>query len=327
MAHDQTFKTLLRGYFYDFLTLFFPEVARRIDPEDITFMDATDFTNQPEGDLRIADLAARVRSLEGLREVVIVHTEVESEPGAAFGYRMWEYNALLALREKQPVISIALFPFVAGNGIELARYTETILGQDYIKLEYWRIPLRGLRAEDYLEAEPLLGAVLASLMRPEAGSKVDLKVAIFARFRQGEMAPGTRALFFNFVQSYLRLSDEEYAEFGRRLAPEGDVTMETLEQTWLDEQIERGIAEHAPWADKLVERGIERGIEQGIERGMAQGMLQAKRETVLRLIRVRFSDVPAGLAERLAHLDEPDLDRLIDRVVVVATRDELLAGL
>ncbi|HVA90313.1 MAG TPA: hypothetical protein VNL71_10780 [Chloroflexota bacterium] len=343
MGHDQYFKELLKGYFHQFLSLFLPEIARRIDPESIEFLDTTDFTDHPEGEQRIADLMAKVRALDGSPETVIVHTEIESEPEGEFGYRMWEYNALATLRLGPPVISIALLPFIVGQGIELARYTETVLGRVYTRLEYWRIPLRGMDAGYYLAADVPMGMPLAALMRPDQGSSVDLKVAIYTRLWREDLAPGTRAMFFNFVQTYLRLTDDEYAEFLRRTAPEGDVTMETLERTWLDEQIERGIEEHAPWADKLVERGIAQGvaqgmaqgmaqgvaqgIAQGVAQGMAQGALQAKRGTLVRQIRARFSTTPADLEERLAHLDEQALDRLIDRVVIVATSDELLAGL
>jgi hypothetical protein len=64
------------------------------------------------------------------------------------------------------VITVALLPFMTGRGIELARYVETAFGQDYIKLEYWRIPLRRLKADNYLAADPSLAIALAALMRP-----------------------------------------------------------------------------------------------------------------------------------------------------------------
>jgi hypothetical protein len=201
----------------------------------------------------------------------------------------------------------------------LVRYTETVLGQDYIKLEYWRIPLRGLNAEEYLAAEPSLAIPMAALMRPTSGDSVDLKTAIFVRMHRENLPPGTRAVYLDFVETYLPLTPEKQAEFLRRTTPEGEITMETLEKTWFEEQIERGIAEHAPWADRLIRQGVEQGIQ--------QGALRAKRESLVRQARARFGETPAGLEERLAHLDEPALDRLLERVVTVATSEDLLAGL
>jgi len=118
------------------------------------------------------------------------------------------------------------------------------------------------------------------------------------------------------VQTYLELDEAEHAEFARRMAPEGDVTMETLEKTWLDREIEKGIAEHAPWTDRLVEQGIEQGIE--------QGTLQGKREAVRRVVRVRLGAESAELDARLAGLDGPALDELFDRAVVVPDLTTLL---
>lgn len=86
----------------------------------------------------------------------------------------------------------------------------------------------------------------------------------------------------------MELDAAEYAEFARRMTPEGDVTMETLEKTWLDREIEKGIAEHAPWADRLVEQAVE------------QGTLQSKREAVRRVVRVKLGVESAEFDARLA---------------------------
>ena len=331
MSHDQLFKDLLRGFFYEFLTLFLPEIAAGVDPESIEFMDVQDFTDRPEGGYRVADLVARVRYRDEPPRLVIVHTEVESEPDGRFPYRLWEYNALLTLRHGPPVVPIGLLPFAVGQGVELATYTEEAFGRTYRRMDYWRISLRGLPAAEYLEGGPALGAALAALMRPPPGGKVELKAAIFARLRRGDLAPGTRALFFKFVQTYLELDEAEHADFARRMAPEGDVTMETLEKTWLDREIERGVTGNAPWVDRMIERGIaehapwaDRLVEQGIEQGIEQGTLQGKREAVRRVVRVRFGMESAELDARLTGLDGPALDVLFDRAVVVPDLTTLL---
>ena len=201
MSHDQLFKDRLRGFFYDFLTLFLPEIAAGVDPESVEFLDVQDFTDRPEGGYRVADLVARVRYRDEPPRLVIVHTEVESEPDGRFPYRLWEYNALLTLRHGPPVVPIGLLPFAVGQGVELASYTEEAFGRKYRRLDYWRISLRGLPAAAYLDGGPALGAALAALMRPPPGGKVELKAAIFARLRRGDLALGTRALFFNLVQA------------------------------------------------------------------------------------------------------------------------------
>lgn len=49
MAHDQTFNDLLRAFFPEFMELFFPRVARRLDFREVTFLDKEVFTDVPEG--------------------------------------------------------------------------------------------------------------------------------------------------------------------------------------------------------------------------------------------------------------------------------------
>lgn len=311
MDHDQNFKRLVTKEFYDFLRLFLPAIARGIDPTSIDFILTTDFTGQIGGGHRVADIAARARLLDASEALIILHTEVESEPDANFPFRMWEYNALFTLEHRMPVISIALLPFTVGKGIELVRYTDTVLGQEYTRLEYWRVPLRGLDAGEYLAAELPLAIPLAALMRPAFGDDVSLKAAIFVRMHRENLPPGTLAVYLDFVQTYLPLTPDKQAEFLHRTTPEGDITMETLEKTWFEQQVEAGIEQHAPWADKLIQ----------------QGVLQAKRESLVRLARIRFGEAPADIEELLARLDEAALDRLLERVVTVGTRDEFLAGL
>lgn len=87
------------------------------------------------------------------------------------------------------------------------------------------------------------------------------------------------------------------------MTPEGDVTMETLEKTWLDREIEKGVTGHARWVDRMIEKGIaehapwaDRLVEQAVE----QGTLQSKREAVRRVVRVKLGVESAEFDARLA---------------------------
>ena len=327
VSHDQFFKELLRGFFPDFLRLFLPALAAALELEaGVEFLDTQDFTDRPAGDLRLADLVARMRTREG--RPALVHTEVEAEPGGEFGERVWEYNALLSMRHRLPAVSLAVLPFTVGEGVELVLHTAAGPDRAYARLEYWRVPLRGLAAHDYVAAGPALGAALAALMRPGPGGKVELKAAIFARLRRDDVSPGARSMLLNFVETYLPLDAEEQAAFAQRYTPEGDTTMEALERTWADQFIEQGL-----------ERGLERGLEQGrvqgikqgrvqgIEQGMERGALAARQETLRRQVRLRFGAAPAALEARLPALDAAGLDAALDRVVLSPTLDDFLSAL
>jgi len=312
MGHDQLFKDLLKAFFYDFLTLFLPAVAAGIDPDSITFLDPQTFTDLPQGYLRLADLVADIQASGGQFGMVLVHTEVQGELEAAFGYRMWEYNSLLRLRHRKPAISIALLPFLDAGEVRLVAYNETLFGQEYHLLDYWQVGLRGLSADDYLVATPILAPILASLMRPEGLGRVELKVAIAERLRASGLDDARLFLAVNFMETYLELDELEQIAYRARLQTEGTGTMEATKLTW---------------ADKILLQGIERGREEGIGRGREEGELMAKRAVAMRLARSRFGDLPADLETWLARADSDSLDVALDQLLRAESAAALLTAL
>ena len=109
MGQDQLFKTILKGLLQDFLELFFPEAAARLDFENLRFVDKEVFANVPEGEVRQADIVAQLETRDGEPELVLVHVEVQAEPKGDFPRRMFEYYALLRLQYGLPVFPIALY--------------------------------------------------------------------------------------------------------------------------------------------------------------------------------------------------------------------------
>lgn len=79
MAHDQLFKELLRAFFSEFLELFYPEVAARLDFTRVTFLDKEVFTDVPEGSRRELDLLAQVCTLDGEPKLILIHVEVQAQ--------------------------------------------------------------------------------------------------------------------------------------------------------------------------------------------------------------------------------------------------------
>ncbi len=115
MSHDQTFKDLLRAFFEEFLTLFYPDFANRLDFSQVKFLDKEAFTNIPEGKQRRSDLVVEVYTLEGVPEIVLVHIEVEYEWGSDFPERMFDYYTLLRWRYRLPIFPVAIY-LTSGRG-------------------------------------------------------------------------------------------------------------------------------------------------------------------------------------------------------------------
>jgi hypothetical protein len=91
-SHDQLFKDLLRAFFREFIELFLPDAAAQLDFSTVVFLDKEVFTDLPTGRQRTLDLVAQVQTLDGKRELVLIHVEVESrKKGKSFRQRMLRY--------------------------------------------------------------------------------------------------------------------------------------------------------------------------------------------------------------------------------------------
>ena len=62
MGHDQLFKRFFHEFLQDFLELFSPDVAARLDFTTLEFLDKELFTDFPDGSVREADVVARVET-------------------------------------------------------------------------------------------------------------------------------------------------------------------------------------------------------------------------------------------------------------------------
>ena len=109
MAHDQLWKELLSTFFREFMECFFPAVAARLDFSAVEVLDKELFTDVPEGLLRRPDFIARVQTLDGQSELVLIHIEVQKRRQKEFGARMSEYFMLLRLRFRLPVFPVVVY--------------------------------------------------------------------------------------------------------------------------------------------------------------------------------------------------------------------------
>ena len=72
----------------------------------------------------------------------------------------------------------------------------------------------------------------------------------------------------------------------------------------------------------------QRVMRLGAEKGRLEGKLEVTRSFLLRIGAKRFGPPPASVIARLQAVLNPDLlDPVVDRVLDVATWDELVAGL
>lgn len=86
------------------------------------------------------------------------------------------------------------------------------------------------------------------------------------------------------------------------------------------EQLERSLREHV--GEEVMnamktagEQLIEEGVAKGLERGRVEGRVEAQRDTLVRLLTLRFGEVPESIRERIAAATAEDLSTWTDRVI------------
>src|SRR5438874_1422396 len=122
--HDLFLKLLYRVGARDAVTLFFPDLAARIDWEQLRWIekeipiwdparpsDVTAQSARARSRSVIADLVGVTRDVEGRYLEVFLHPEIQREPDAGMDWRVFQYNAGLLLQEGNPEAQVLTVVF------------------------------------------------------------------------------------------------------------------------------------------------------------------------------------------------------------------------
>ena len=102
----------------------------------------------------------------------------------------------------------------------------------------------------------------------------------------------------------------------RRTKPDRwEALMGTVAQAWIEQGRAEGRAE-----------GIETGIERGRSEGREEGRAEGRAGIVLRLLELRFGDVPDAVRERVLGAPAAELEAWAEAVLIAASLDEVLAA-
>lgn len=285
MAHDQLFKELLQAFLHEFMELFFPDIASRLDWEQVTFPNTELFTDVPEGSVRRADTVALVPTLDDEPELVLIHVETQSVRRSEVRFRVFEYYMLLRLRYKLPVFPVALYIVPGTGGITHETYQESLFGENILNFQYAAIGLPELQADEYLDSDNPLAPALSALMKPSALGRAAQKLVSLQRILVSPVDEARKVLLTNIIETYLKLSAEEEAQY-ETLTSQSEET-EAVEMVNLYE-----------------------------ERLMVKGT----RNALLKLMQAKFGELPEQVEARLRSItEEARLDTLLDRILTAET--------
>ena len=300
MAHDQLFKELLRAFLPEFMQMFYPQVAARLNWAEITFPNVEVFTDVPEGSLRRADTIAIVPTLDGEPELVLIHVETQAVRRNEVRFRMFEYYMLLRLRYKLRVFPIVLYIVPGTGGITHETHTESLFGSDIMTFEYAAVGLPELQADDYLQSDNPLAPALTALMQASRQGRPRQKQVSLQQVAVSAVDEARKYLLTNLIETYLTLDTAEQEQF------------EQLLQT-----------PEATEARQMISIYEMRGREAGREEGREEGILIGKRENILTLLRLKFGALPQRIESNVGQLPtQAELDALFARVLAANSLQE-----
>jgi len=325
VGQDQLFKTILEAFLRDFLELFFRDDAARLDFATVQFLGKEVFANVPQGDVREADVVARLETKDGEPKLILVHVEVQAEHRGDFPRRMFEYYSVLRLHYGLPVFPIVLY-LRGGPPSRQAEYREGLFGYELLTFRYHSVPLARLSAEEYVGTSPL-GVALSALMSSKGQDRAGLMAAMLERVLESGLNKLLKHLLVDVIKTYLVLTPEEEERYRQLLTRKEFRAVQEVELTWSEKLIEKGRAEGLEKGlEEGLEQGLERGIERGLEKGREAGVIEGKRRTLLRQLSAKFGEISGRTRASVETMSETDLDSLLERVLTASTLDELGLG-
>jgi len=303
--HDQLFKEVIREFFPDFMSLFFPEQAARYDLMKVAWLDKELFANPPDGPRHLLDLVAELTRLDGGptdTALAHIHIEIESaESVTDIERRLPDYYFYLRRTTGKPVFPVVVFLKVGLDGMGTREITDRFDGEPTMVLRYRYVGLPGLPAADYLRGTNWLGVALSALMKAPKEQRIPFGTEAMRRLGVAPIPDGKKSLLGDCVETYIDIPEEESRKFQDILEANATGRVPAMHKTRVQIAREEGI-----------EEGIGKGIERGIEQGFEAGRLQGQRAAITELLEARFGTVPAELAAWLASISEPtELRRIL----------------
>ena len=289
--HDRIFKEFLERFLPDFMRIFFPTEAARLDFSTTNFLRQELVITLPGQVLRITDVVAEVKTLDGEPETIIVHLEVEANKPKPVPQRMFDYYALLRILRKTRVLPLALILKRGVGGLKWRLYKEELFGRKLIQFRYGQVGLRDLYSADYLAMDDPVAATLAALMKPGDQGNAEVKLQALQTVIDSNLTDSDKVFLINVVETYL----PKVETFDAR-----EEVMQALQTTELS------------WAEKLMKEGVDKGL------------LEGTRKSLLVQLTYKFGELPSDFVKQLnAIKDHELLSAIMIQGLTVQSLDEI----
>ncbi len=310
-AYDSPWKVSVERLFPHFMAFFFPEIHALIDwnqPHKFLAQELEQISAGIEGEVSVnqpkrsyrrgkdtplhIDLLVEVYFKDGSRGRILLHVEIQNEPEPFFDERLFIYHYRIFDKFRAAVITLALLTDF-DPAWRPGRFARELAGCQ-VRFEF---PVRKLM--DYNEEElatsqnPFAFIAQAHLKaratKDDVTQRYDLRMALQDAVETGGLQKRERLLVTRFIEAVMRLP----AELDRQLY---------FERT---ARKEGSVMEYRTYAERVGERrGVKKGKLKGLVEGRTEGRTEGHRESILKLLQMRFGKVPNRVQSKISELQD-----------------------
>ncbi len=302
--HDLIFKTACRYFFADVVELTRPELARRLDLDQVELIEQEAFSDFPKGERAIADLVAKVRLKHGEERIMLVQVEVEGQFRRAMDERAFYYYLYLRLKYRLPLVTIVIFLKGGKASLEVREVFDEVEDMEICRFRYVAFCLWPSRAEDFVDLPQALAPALAALMKSD-WDPVEKKLRCLKAISHADIDDARRYVLAKIVDVYVELDETEAARYTAEVDREANKEVRGMVITWED--------------------ALAASKNEGKTEGKAEGKAEAARSYIVRVLQQRLSSVPSFIRAKLDAIDSVErLEGILDQAIVVNSADELV---
>ncbi len=296
--HDRIFKELIRTFFIEFVELFLPDVNTDLDHSSIEFLDKEVFTDVTSGEKHEADLIVKAR-FRGQQSFFLFHIEAQADDRKKppFSKRMFTYFARLHEEHDLPVYPVVIFSYDSPLRPEPETYRVEFPGFSVLEFNFRVIQLNRLNWRDFLNHPNPLASALMAKMRMTRKERQQAKLECLRLILTFKLNPAKMQMLTGFVDTYLRLGDDEEELVRAKLA---DLVPKETFMEWI-----------SPWQ------------RWGMMDGLKEGRMEEAITILMRQMKRRFGALGDDIETRLRTLPLTEIEDLVETSVEFKKADDL----
>jgi len=297
MSHDQNFKNLILDYPQAALAFFAPDEAADGLPGAKVLPVRQEQLKERLGDrFRELDVPLLVEWPDGRREALLFVVEEESDPQRFSLHRLAHYCLDLSdLLKTDRVVPVVIF--LRGG----PRRRELVLGGDrhtFLSFRFLSCELATLPYQRFRESDNIVARINLPNMLVAREDRVEAYASALRGLVGLERDPEKQLKYFDFIDIYADLDDNERARYEREYPEEAEIM--------------------GTFSERYIQQGMERGEQLGVRKGEARVLLTQ--------LQLKFGDVPESVRTAIDEADADTLLRWSTQVLAATTLDEVLAG-